>query len=105
IRPDLDDAAARPGNGPAQQEQVLVWDHVDDLVALLGHALVPHLPGAADALEDPRGRRRRADRAQRADRVRSVRDGPAREVVPLHGPLEALALRDARDFHGLALLE
>src|SRR5205085_2316360 len=41
----------------------------------------------------------------RADVVRSVRDGPAREVVPLHRPLEALALRDARDLHGLALLE
>src|SRR3954451_10683220 len=105
VAPDLDRRAAWPGYRAADEQQVLVGDHVDDLEAALGDALVAHLARAANALEHPRRRGRGADRARRAHVVGAVGDGSAREVVALHGALEALALRDAGDLDGLALLE
>src|SRR4051794_21402521 len=105
LRPDLDDGALGAGDRAAQQDQVLVRDHVDDLEAALGHALVAHLAGAADALEHARRCGGRADRARGAHVVRAVRDGAAAEAVALDRSLEALALRDAGDLDGLALLE
>src|SRR4051794_38886754 len=105
VAPDLDGRAARPGYRAADEQQILVGDHVDDLESALGDALAAHLTGAADALEHARGRGRGADRARRAHVVRAVGHGTAREVVALDGALEALALRDAGDLHGLALLE
>src|SRR3954471_6997209 len=83
----------------------MLGDHVDDLEALLRHALVAHLAGAADALEHARRRRGGADRARGAHVVRAVGDRAAAEAVALDGPLEALALRGAGDLHVLALLE
>src|SRR3954453_11002055 len=105
LRPDLDDGAPRAGNGAAQQDQVLVRDHVDDLQAALRDALVAHLARAADALEHARRRGGRADRTRGAHVVRAVADRAATEAVALDRALEALALRDARDLDGLALLE
>src|SRR5256885_5971532 len=105
VAPDLDGRAARPGYRAADEQQVLVGDHVDDLESALGDALVAHLARAADALEHARGRGGCADRARCAHVVRAVGHGTAREVVALDGALEALALRDAGDLHGLALLE
>src|SRR3954447_24558101 len=105
VRPYLDDAALGAGHRAADQEQVLVGEYVDDLEAALRDARVPHLAGAADALEDARGRGGRADRARRAHVVRAVGDRSAAEAVALDGSLEALALRDARDLDLLALLE
>src|SRR3954466_14697282 len=90
LRPDLDDGALRAGNGAAQQDQVLVRDHVDDLQAALRDALVAHLAGAAAALEHPRRRRGRADRTWSAHVVRAVGDRAAAEAVALDGALEAL---------------
>src|SRR3954468_8034772 len=43
IGADLHGAALRPGHRAAEQEEVLIGDHVDDREALLGHALVAHL--------------------------------------------------------------
>src|SRR4051812_31780694 len=97
IGPHLHDTVARAGDRPADEQQVLVGAHVDDGQPALGHALVAHAAGAADALEHARGRGRGADRAGRADVVRAVARRAAREVVALDGPLEALALGDAGD--------
>src|SRR4051812_43653715 len=105
IGADLHGPALGPRHGAAEQEQVLVCDHIDDGEALLGHALVAHLAGTPDSLEDPRRRGGGPDRARGAYVVRAVGDGAAAEVVALHGALEALALRDARDLDRLALLE
>src|SRR2546421_7778031 len=105
VGPYLDEAPARAGNRAAEQQEVLVGTDVDDLEAALGHARVAHLAGAAYALEDARGRGGRADRAGRADVVGAVGHWPAREVVALDRPLEALALRYSGDLHRLALLE
>src|SRR3954451_15557502 len=105
LRPDLDDGALGAGDRAAQQDQVLVRDHVDDLEAALGHALVAHLAGAADALEHARRCGGRADRARGAHVVRAVGDRAAAEAVALDGALEALALGDAGDLDLLALLE
>src|SRR3954447_20692512 len=105
LRPDLDDGALGAGNGAAQQDQVLVGDHVDDLEAALGDALVAHLARAADALEHARRRGRCADRARGAHVVRAVADRAAAEAVALDRALEALALGDAGDLDRLALLE
>src|SRR3954452_14087474 len=105
IGADLHSPALGPRHGAAEQEQVLVGDHVDDGQALLGHALVAHLARAPDALEDARWRGRRADRARGAHVVRAVGDRAAAEVVSLHRALEALALGGAGDLDGLPLLE
>src|SRR5918999_3090106 len=53
----LHSAALGTGDRAAQEHQVLVGDQLDDLEALLGHALGAHVAGAADALEHPRGGR------------------------------------------------
>src|SRR5205823_6622605 len=95
----------RPGHRAAYEQQVLVRNHVDDLEAALGDALVAHLARTADALEHARGRGRGADRARRTDVVGAVSDWAAAEVVALDGALEALALGGPGDLHGLALLE
>src|SRR3954471_10576189 len=105
IGPHLHDAVARPGDRTAHEEQVLARAHVDDGEPALGDALVAHLARAADALEHPRRRRRRADRAGRAHVVRAVALGAAAELVALDGALEALALADARDADLLPGLE
>src|SRR3954451_13429427 len=105
IGADLHGPALGPRHGAAQQEQVLVGDHVDDGEALLGHALVAHLARAADALEDAGRRGGCPARARGADVVRAVGDGAAAEVVALDRALEALALRGAGDLDSLALLE
>src|SRR5215207_5665919 len=105
LGPDLDGAALGPRYGSADQQQVLVGDHVDDLEPALGLALVAHLARTADALEDPRRRRGGADRARCAHVVRAVADRAAREVVALDRALEALALADAGDLDLLTLLE
>src|SRR3954452_11044844 len=101
----LHDAVARAGDRAAQHQQVVARVDAHDLEAALRDALVAHLAGAANALEDARGIRRGADRARRADVVRAVRDGPAGEVVALDRALEALALRDPGDLDRLAGLE
>src|ERR687887_118618 len=101
----LHGAALGPRNGATDEHQVLVGDQLDDRQALLGHAAVAHLARAADALEDARRRRRGADRARRAHVVRAVRLGTGVEVVAFDRALEALALGDAGDLHGLADLE
>src|SRR4051794_15415401 len=105
IGADLHCPALGARHGAAQQEQVLVGDHVDDGEALLGHALVAHLARAADSLEHAGRGGGRADRARGAHVVRAVGDGAAAEVVALDRALEALALRGAGDLHGGALLE
>src|SRR5919201_5527669 len=100
VAPDLDGGAPRPGYRAADDQQVLVRDHVDDLEAALRDALVAHLTRPADALEHARRRGGGADRSRRAHVVRAVRHGSAREVVALDRALEALALGHARDLHG-----
>src|SRR4051812_37543476 len=105
LRPYLDGAALGSRHGAAQQQQVLVGDHVDDGQPALGDALVAHLARAADALEHARRRGRGADRSRGAHVVRAVGDRATREVVALDRPLEALALGDGGDLDGLALLE
>src|SRR4051794_11246102 len=105
IGTDLHGPTLRARHGAAQQEQVLVGDHVHHGETLLGHALVAHLARAADALEDAGRSRGGTDRARGAHVVRAVGDRSAAEVVPLHRSLEALALRGAGDLDGLALLE
>src|SRR3954452_11035873 len=105
LRPDLDDGALVTRNRAAQQQDVLVGEHVDDLEAALRDALVAHLARTADALEHARGSGRGADRARGAHVVRAVGDRTAAEAVALDRALEALALRDARDLDLLALLE
>src|SRR5690349_23040693 len=105
VAPDLDRGAGGARHRTAHEQQVLVRDHINDLETALGDALVAHLARAANALEHARGRGRGADRARRANVVRAVGHRAAREVVALDGALEALALRDAGDLHGLALLE
>src|SRR5947208_14395521 len=97
VAPDLDGRAARPGYRAADEQQVLVRDHVDDLESALGHALVAHLARAADALEHARGRGRGADRTRGVHVVRDVCDRAAAEAVALDGDLDALYPRDARD--------
>src|ERR687894_74565 len=54
IGPHLHGAALGPGDRAAQEHQVLVGDQLDDRQPALGHALVAHLAGAADALEHAR---------------------------------------------------
>src|SRR3954470_24931413 len=105
IGPHLHHAVARPRHGAADHQQVLVRVDAHDLEALLRDALVAHLARAADALEHAGGVGGGADRARGAHVVRAVADGAAREVVPLDGALEALALRDAGHLDGVALLE
>src|SRR5215210_3676276 len=105
IRAHLHRGALGPGHGAAHEHQVLVGDQLHDRQAALGHAAAAHLAGAADALEHARGRRRRADGARGADVVRAVGLGAGGEVVALDRALEALALRGARDLHGLPDLE
>src|SRR6188472_2612183 len=65
----LHDAVARAGHGAAHEQQVVLGVHADHGQALLGHALVAHLAGAADALEDARGIGGGANRARGADVV------------------------------------
>ena len=96
---------AGPGTEPRTNSRFSLGAHLDDLEAALGDALVAHLAGAADALEDARGRRRGADRARGADVVRAVAGGAAAEAVALDRALEALALGDAGDLDALAGLE
>src|SRR3954469_8497220 len=105
IGADLHCPALGARHGAAQQEQVLVGDHVDDGEALLGHALVAHLARAADSLEHAGRGGGRADRARGAHVVRAVGDGAAAEVVALDRALEALALRGAGDLDLLTDLE
>src|SRR4051812_44348180 len=64
IRPHLHDAVAGPRHGAPDHQEVLAGVDEDDLQPLLGHALVAHLAGPADALEDARRVGRRADRAR-----------------------------------------
>ena len=98
VRPDLDDAALRAGHGAADEQQVLVGDHVDDLEAALGHALVAHLARAANALEHARRAWREAPIEPGARTLcEPWLTGPRREVVALDRALEALALRGAGD--------
>src|SRR5580704_3478502 len=92
IGPDLHDPALRPGRRSANEQQILLRQHLDDGQPPLGDAPAAHAAGSADALEHARGRRRRADRTRRADVVRAVRLRAAGEVVALDRPLEALAL-------------
>src|SRR3954469_1799445 len=105
IGANLHSPALGARHGAAQQEQVLVGEHVDDGEALLGHALVAHLARAADSLEHAGRGGGRADRARGAHVVRAVGDGAAAEVVALDRALEALALRGARDLDLVALRE
>src|SRR5215208_7202247 len=101
----LHGGALGPGDRAAYEHQVLVGYQLDDLEALLGHALGAHVTGPADALEHARGRRRGADRARGAHVVRAVGLRTGGEVVTLDRALEALALRDPGDLDGLADLE
>src|SRR4051812_41947238 len=101
----LHQAVTAAGNGAAQHQQVALGIDADDLESLLGHALVAHLAGAADALHHASGPRRRADRARGAHVVRAVALRPGGEVVALDRALEALPLRGARDLHPRADLE
>src|SRR6185295_4644832 len=78
---------------------------LDDLQIARGHAIAAHPPRRAHALDDARGKRRRADRAGRAVEHRAVRRRAAAEVVALHDTLEALAAADADDVDALAVLE
>src|SRR4051794_3890507 len=105
IGPHLHDAVLGTGHGTADHEQVLARPDVDDLETLLGHALVAHLAGAADALHHAGGPGGRADRARGAHVVRAVGLRTALEVVALDRALEALALGGAGDLDLLADLE
>src|SRR4051794_22061967 len=101
----LHHAVARPGDRPADHQQVVAGVDAHDLEAALRDALVAHLARPADALEHARGVGGGADGARRAHVVRAVADGAAGEVVALDGALEALALRDAGDLDLVAGLE
>src|SRR5687767_13975368 len=79
----LHGGALGPGDRATQEHQVLVGNQLDDLQALLGHALGAHVAGAADALEHPRRGRRRADRARGTHVVRAVGLRAGGEVVTL----------------------
>src|SRR3954452_4627022 len=105
IGPHLHDAVLGTGHGTSDHEQVLARPDLDDLETLLGHALVAHLAGAADALHHAGGPGGRADRARGAHVVRAVGLRTGREVVALDRALEPLALRGARDLDLLADLE
>src|SRR4051812_31576934 len=72
IRAHLHDAVAAARDRAADEHEVLGGVEPDDRQALVGHALVAHLAGAADALHHARGPSRRADRARGADVVRAV---------------------------------
>src|SRR5438874_969411 len=71
----------------------------------LGDALAAQAAGHLDPLEDPRRRRRGADRARLADVVGAVRGRAAAEVMPLDRAGEPLADRDARHLDLVADLE
>src|SRR3954470_20165352 len=101
----LHHAVARAGDRAADQHEVLGGIEPHDRQALVGHALVAHLAGAADALHHARGPGGGADRARGAHVVRAVGLRTGREVVALDGALEALALRGARHLDLLADLE
>src|SRR6185312_14203277 len=81
---DVDDAAARTGDGALDEQQTLlgvdgVHREVED-----GHALATHTAGHAHALEDAARGRRCADRTGLAVvAVRTVRSRDALEVVAL----------------------
>src|SRR5918998_852396 len=68
----LHGGALGPGDRATQEHQVLVGNQLDDLQALLGHALGAHVAGTADALHHAGGSRRGADRARGTHVVRAV---------------------------------
>src|SRR6185312_2618325 len=105
IGADLHRAALRAGHGAADEHQVVLRDHLDDLEALLRHASAAHVTGAADALHHARRPRGGADRARGADVVRAVRLRAGVESVALDRALEALALRGPGDLDLLTGLE
>src|SRR3954471_5879703 len=105
IGADLHHGVLGTGHRAADHEEVVARVDADDLQALLGHALVAHLAGAADALHHARRPRRGADRSRRAHVVRAVGLRAAAEAVALDRALEALALGDAGDLDRLADLE
>src|SRR5436190_2586734 len=101
----LHHAVAWSGDRAADEHEVLCGIEPDDRQALVGHTLVAHLAGAADALHHACGPGRGADRSRGAHVVRAVGLGAAAEVVALDRALEALALGGARDLDLLADLE
>src|SRR6185312_12901453 len=72
IAPHLHRAAAGSGNGAAHEQQVLPGDDLYDGEPALGDPAAAHPARPAQSLEDPRWRRRRADRAGGPDVVRPV---------------------------------
>src|SRR5690349_1516877 len=103
---DVDDAAARAGDGALDEQQTLLGVDGVHREVENGHALAAHTAGHAHALEDAARSRRGADRAGLAVvAVRTVRSGDALEVVTLHDTRGALALAGADDVDQLAGLE
>src|SRR3954451_6379950 len=92
IDPDLHGRALRPGDRAPHEHQVAVGHQLDDGQAALRDALGAHLARHADALEDARRRRGRADRSRGAHVVRAVGLRAGVEAVALDRALEALAL-------------
>src|SRR4051812_47830631 len=101
----LHGGALGAGHGAADEQQVVGRDHLDDLEAALGDALVAHLTGHLLTLEDAGGPGGGADRAGGAHVVRAVRLRAGAEAVALDRALEALALGDPRDLDLVAGLE
>src|SRR5207248_2520674 len=102
---DLDEAVLRARHRALDEQQVALEIGGVHREPDLRHALAAQAAGHAHALEDARGRGRRADRAPLADVVRAVRHRSAVEVVALDRPREALADRDPGDLHLVARLE
>src|SRR5262249_1476360 len=103
---DDDDAPARPGHGPLDQNEVALGVGLDDLEVEGGDLLATETSGHLRALEDPAGERASADRARRpVHLVVAVAGALTREVVALHGAGPALAAADGGDVNPLALFE
>src|SRR5712692_2543843 len=98
---DQDQGALRARHAAFDEDEVPLRIDADHLVRAGGDALVAHLTGHLQALENA-CRVGGADGARLADVHRAVRLGPAAELVPLDEALEALALRRGGDIDELA---
>src|SRR5205823_1495246 len=98
-----------PGNGPADEHQMVVGIDADDLEISHGHPLVAVSAGHADALLRPAATAVggvRGDRAALAGALLDTVAVPqAAEVVPLDDAGHAAALGPADHVHGLDLAE
>src|SRR4249919_1523882 len=102
---DLDDPVLGARHRALDQEQVPLRVDLVHGQPYLRDSLTAQAPGHLLTLQDPRRRRRGADRAGLADVVRPVRLRPAVEPVALDRARKALADPDPGDLHALAGLE